>query len=146
MEGVSMLIDGRGLFFQADRGDEGGASSGSDSGSSSDSNVETTDEVSGAAFDLAAVRDLILLAHPDAIPELVAGANFGELLGSIEPARAAYQRIVESVQSTSTAAPSPTAPRAPAGGGQRQATPNVDRLSPAAKISEGLRRRQNRGS
>ena len=128
-----MLGDVRGLFLRPDSGAEGG--------NGSESNAGTPE--AGAAIDLAAVRDLILLAHPDAIPELVAGANFDELLGSVEPARAAYQRVAESVKSM---APADTAPKIPAGGGQRQASLNVEQLSPAAKISEGLRRRNHRSS
>ena len=132
-----MFRDVRGLFLRPDSGAEGG--NGSETG--------VTDAAVGRAIDLAAVRNLILLAHPDVIPELVVGANFDEMLGSVEPARAAYQRVAESVQSTATNAPTEvTAPKVPAGGGQRQVAIDLDQLSPAAKISEGLRRRHSRGS
>ena len=36
-----------------------------------------------------------LRAHPDVVPELVTGGSVAELLASVEPARAAYARIVE---------------------------------------------------
>jgi hypothetical protein len=41
------------------------------------------------------VREVVLRAHPDVVPELVAGGTVAELLASVEPARAAYARIVE---------------------------------------------------
>jgi hypothetical protein len=132
-----MFRDVHGLFLRPDSGAEGGAAT----------EPGVIDTTAGGAIDLAAVRNLILLAHPDVIPELVAGANFDEMLGSVESARAAYQRVAESVQSAATNAPTEvTAPKVPAGGGQRQMAINIDQLSPAAKISEGLRRRHNRGS
>jgi hypothetical protein len=97
-----------------------------------------------AALDLAQVRELVLLAHPDVIPELVTGATFDELMGSVEPARAAYQRAVDAIRKGQPTPAETAAPKVPAGGGQRQPNLNAEQLSPAAKISEGLRRR-NRG-
>jgi hypothetical protein len=47
------------------------------------------------AIDLAKVRDLVLAAHPDVVPEMVQGQSFDELMASVEPARAAYQRIAD---------------------------------------------------
>ena len=125
------------LFLRPDSGAEGGNLS--ESGA--------PDAPVSGAIDLTAVRNLILRAHPDVIPELVAGANFDEMLSSVEPARAAYQRVAESVQLGATDATTEvTAPKIPAGGGQRQLSINLDQLSPAAKISEGLRRRHRRDS
>jgi hypothetical protein len=119
-------------FYRPDGGDEIG-------GSGAPGSVPAAEV---AALDLAQVRELVLLAHPDVIPELVNGATFDELIGSVETARAAYQRIVESMQNANNAAPADTvAPKIPAGGGQRQLNVNMEQLSPAAKISEGLRRR-----
>ena len=40
--------------------------------------------------DLDAVRDLVLRAHPDVVPELVAGDSVAALLASVEPVRSAY--------------------------------------------------------
>ena len=66
--------------------------------------------------DLEAVRGLILRAHPDAVPELIAGESIAALVAAIEPARAAYQRVSERVQAATGAAPSaPAAPSVPAG-------------------------------
>ena len=47
------------------------------------------------AGELDLVREVVLRAHPDVVPELVAGGTVAELLASVEPARAAYARIVE---------------------------------------------------
>ena len=41
------------------------------------------------------VREVVLRAHPDVVPELVSGATIADLLASVEPARAAYARIEE---------------------------------------------------
>src|SRR5438045_3072630 len=46
-----------------------------------------------SAEDLAAVRELILLAHPDVVPELVTGTTVAELTASVAAARAAYQGV-----------------------------------------------------
>jgi hypothetical protein len=103
---------------------------------------ESVPPVDDAAIDLAAVRELVILAHPDVIPELVTGATFDELIGSIETARAAYRRAVEAIQKGQPVAGETAAPKIPAGGGPRQVSANAEQLSPAAKISEGLRRRR----
>ena len=57
---------------------------------------------------IAIVRGLILKANPDVVVDLVQGATLTELMDSVEPARAAYQRIAETVRSV--------APVVPAGG------------------------------
>jgi hypothetical protein len=45
--------------------------------------------------DLGKVRELVLKAHPDVVPDLVAGSSVDELIASVEPARSAYQRIAD---------------------------------------------------
>jgi hypothetical protein len=45
--------------------------------------------------ELALVREVVLKAHPDAVPELIGGETIADLLASVEPARAAYARISE---------------------------------------------------
>jgi hypothetical protein len=85
--------------------------------------------------DLDQVRELVLAAHPDVVPEMVRGATFDELMASVEPARTAYQRIVEEHRRASPA------PKVAVQPGQRSASPaEFDSFSPLAKISEGLRR------
>ena len=72
--------------------------------------------------ELAAVRELVLRAHPDVVPELVAGSSVGELVASVEAARAAFRRVAETV-----AAPGP--PRVAV---------DVELLPAAEKIRRGL--------
>jgi hypothetical protein len=48
-----------------------------------------------ATEELALVREVVLRAHPDAVPELIVGESVAELLASVEPARSAFARIVE---------------------------------------------------
>ncbi|MFS8531670.1 hypothetical protein [Sphaerobacter thermophilus] len=89
-------------------------------------------------FDLERIRELILAAHPDVVPDMIKGTTFDELMESIEPARAAYARIAESIRSQPS-----NAPGIPAGQPGRQTSPaHVERLSASAKIAEGLRRRR----
>jgi|SRR5579884_1957202 len=87
------------------------------------------------AEELAAVRELALRAHPDAVPELVQGASLAELLASVEPARAAYQRIAAAIMPAPAAVP----PSVPAGGAPR-AVVDPDLLPPSEKIRRGLGR------
>ncbi len=69
-------------------------------------------------------------AHPDAIAELIRGETVGEMVASLETAKAAYRRTVER-----TKAAMPVA----AGGGGRPVGVDVSKLSPLAKISMGLK-------
>ncbi len=85
-----------------------------------------------AAEDLATVRDLIVRAHPDIVPELITGTSIAELTASVEPARAAYHRIVTQPQRLAPAVPPPV----PAGGAQQIVDP--DRLPTAEKLRRGL--------
>jgi hypothetical protein len=48
--------------------------------------------------ELGKVRELVLKAHPDVVPDLVRGSSVDELIASVEPARSAYQRIAEQVR------------------------------------------------
>jgi hypothetical protein len=92
----------------------------------------TNDAPDNVADDLTTVRDLIVRAHPDIVPELVTGTSIAELTAAIEPARAAYQRIAE--QTTRQAPPVP--PSVPAGGAHQIIDP--DRLPTAEKLRRGL--------
>lgn len=80
--------------------------------------------------DLDAVRELVLRAHPDVVPEMIAGASIDALLASVEPARAAWQRIAEQTN---------PAPAVPAGGHPASAV-DPDRLSASERIRRGLAR------
>ncbi len=93
---------------------------------------ETGDQI--PTVDLGQVRDLIIAAHPDVVPEMIAGGTFDELMTSIQPARDAYQRIASQTIR-------PIAPPVAAQPGQRAAMiQEMETLSPLGKISEGLRR------
>ena len=47
--------------------------------------------------EVAMIRELVYQAHPDVVRELLVGQTLTDILASIEPARAAYQRIAEQV-------------------------------------------------
>lgn len=100
----------------------------------------------GSTVDLAAVRELVIKANPDVIPEMITGSTFEELMASVEPARAAYSRIVEQVRGQAPSGAQP--PSVPAGGspGRQTLITNVEQLSPSAKIAEGLKRRKQAGA
>ncbi len=91
------------------------------------------------AEELAAVAALALRAHPDAVPELVSGSSVAELVASLEPARAAYQRIAERVAAGGP--PGGTPPVVPAGDAPRLAV-DVEALPAAEKIRRGLATRK----
>ena len=95
-------------------------------------NDNGSDHVNDNSVDLDAVRALVLRAHPDVVPELVTGESVADLIASVEPARAAYARLAETLaQVRSEAAP------VPAGGGS-PITVDPDRLPAAEKIRRGL--------
>jgi hypothetical protein len=88
--------------------------------------------------ELAAVRELALKAHPDAVPELVRGASVAEVMASLEPARAAYRRIAEAATGQVQAPVLlPVPPAVPAGDAPRVVV-DVDRLPATEKIRRGL--------
>lgn len=91
-------------------------------------NAGTLDEVR-----LARLREVLVAAHPEAVPELIAGADFDSLLGSIEGARAAFARVREETARVAAGI-------VPRGGGTREVDPAVFAgLSPEGKIAQGLR-------
>ena len=60
-----------------------------------DEDVIVAEAVVNEVDEVALVREVVLRAHPDTVPELVVGGTLAELLASVEPARAAYARIAE---------------------------------------------------
>jgi hypothetical protein len=84
--------------------------------------------------DLAAVRELALRAYPETVPELVGGDTVEAIMGSIEPAAAAYRRIAEGVVAN---APAAVAPVVPAGSAPAVAF-DPERLPSVEKIRRGL--------
>ena len=114
--------------------------------------------------DLTKVRELVLKAHPDVVPDLVTGASVDELIASVEPARGAYQRIAEQLGSRAVVESSsreertsdfasgngsPTSdptvvqpPVVPAGGATNLTDPGD--LAPTTKIQQALAARRKR--
>lgn len=88
------------------------------------------------ATDLTAIRDLVLRAHPEVVPELIAGQTVDDLLASIEPAEAAYRRVSDTLKASATVS-SPATPSVPAGG-NRPMPVDLDRLPAGEKIRRGL--------
>ncbi|MGC4107280.1 MAG: hypothetical protein QM753_13235 [Thermomicrobiales bacterium] len=86
---------------------------------------------------LPAVRELILAAYPDVVPDLVAGTTVAELLASVDDARAAYAAVAERI-AASGSAPMPVVPVIPGGGGAPLPV-DPDRLPASEKIRRGLR-------
>jgi hypothetical protein len=123
--------------------------------------AQVTTEAPGA--DLGKVRDLVLKAHPDVVPDLVRGGSVDELIASVEPARSAYQRIADQVRGSSSettvnAEAGATVPAAtiaegattvvvqppvvPAGGATNVADPGD--LGPTTKIAQALAARKRK--
>ena len=101
---------------------------------SSTPDTETDDLApENAGSDHSAIRELVLRAHRDVVPELVEGDTVDALLASIEPARAAYHRLAASLGQ-------PATPPAVPAGGQRPMPVDPDRLSASEKIRRGLAR------
>lgn len=86
--------------------------------------------------DIAAVREIVLRAHPDAVVELISGATIPELLASVEPARAAYARVVAAAGERERYDKT-VAPVVPAGDAPAFAV-DPDHLPPVEKIRRGL--------
>lgn len=84
--------------------------------------------------DIAAVRDVVLSAYPDCVPELVQGETVTELLASVEPARAAYARVAATMPAPAAETPAP--PVVPAGGGSAVVDPGD--LPAAEKVRRGI--------
>ena len=85
----------------------------------------------GAADEIALLRELVLKAHPDVVPELVHGNTVSDMLASVPDAQAAYARIAG-------AHTQPGSPHIPAGGTVRSQPVNAETLSSMAKIRSGL--------
>jgi hypothetical protein len=115
--------------------------------------VSTPAVAEPADADLGKVRELVLKAHPDVVPDLVRGGSVDELIASVEPARGAYQRIAEQVRGRTesgdgsrkseelTSDPAVVQPPAvPAGGATNVAEP-AD-LGPTTKIAQALAARK----
>jgi hypothetical protein len=78
------------------------------------------------------LRDVLVAANPEVVPELIGGGDLDALLASVETARAAYARVKETAVRSALAA-------IPRGGGTRALDPAAYAdLSPEAKIAFAL--------
>jgi hypothetical protein len=109
--------------------------------------VTTPANVEPAGTDLGKVRELVLKAHPDAVPDLIAGGSVDELIASVEPARSAYQRIADQVRGAQPEVGNRKSeeqpPVVPAGGASNVIDPGE--LAPTSKIAQALAERRGRG-
>jgi hypothetical protein len=108
----------------------------------------TTPGQTTSGHDLTRVRELVLKAHPDAVPDLIRGDSFDDLMASIEPARTAYQRIADQLRIGAPSTPADTAPtnrppHVPAGGATTILDPAT--LTPTTKIARALDERRKAG-
>lgn len=84
---------------------------------------------------LALAREALIAAHPDAVPELIAGATPAELRASLVVAKAAFARALEAARAhLAGQAVSPGAPG-------RTLPVNAAALSPSAKIAAAIKSR-----
>lgn len=112
--------------------------------------TETTTTVAAVGVseaDLGKVRDLVLKANPEVVPELVKGGSIDELIASVTPAQGAYQQIADRVRAGSAAATTeaaaattPVPPVVPAGGTAAVVDPAT--LTPGTKIAQALAARR----
>lgn len=85
------------------------------------------------------IRDLILRAHPDVVPDLIQGETVTDLLASVEPARNAFAAAAERIRSSQ---PEPVS-TVPAGGSTGVAI-DPARLPGVERIKRGLAARTTR--
>jgi hypothetical protein len=78
------------------------------------------------------VRDLVLRAHPEVVPELVTGGTIPDLLASIEPAATAYRALAARFETT------PPLPVQVPAGAAPPAVVDPGTLSPSEKVRRGL--------
>jgi hypothetical protein len=99
----------------------------------------------GAGNDLTALREALLRGYPETVPDLVTGTSVAALLASLEPAAAAYRRVVEAARAGGTGGPAaPPAPAVPAGIGAPVAV-DPAALPATEKIRRGLAGRTKGG-
>src|SRR5688572_27862145 len=103
--------------------------------------------VENAESDLGKVRELVLKAHPDVVPDLVRGDSREGLIASVEPARTAYQRIAEAMRGGERAGGGQRGgggqpPVVPAGGAAQVSEPGD--FTPTTKIARALAERKAR--
>ncbi len=106
-----------------------------------ESNAPTPEPSAAPAPHIDAVRDLVLRAYPDVIPELVRGDTLDDLLASIESASSAYANLAARFGQPTVETPEPV----PAGA-TLPAPIDIERIPTAEKLRRGIseRLRQSR--
>lgn len=92
--------------------------------------------------DLSLVRDLVLKAHPDVVPELIGGDSVASIVASISPAQAAYSDLAAKIRASGETG-GPTTPRVPAGS-TAPVSLDPDRMPTAEKLRRGVQDRASR--
>lgn len=96
------------------------------------------------ADDLASIRDLVIKATPNAVPELVTGATVAELQASAASSASVYDRIRANIEGATGAAPTTAAtetpPAVPAGGAA--ANPDLSTLPTSELLKRGIAARR----
>jgi hypothetical protein len=100
---------------------------------------EVAGEVHG--YKIEAVRELARKAFPDAIPELIAGETYDEVMASVELARAAYARVFMEVEERQAVVKAPVVPA----GGSSAPVVDVERLPASEKLRRGVGARRGGG-
>lgn len=95
------------------------------------------------AGELSRMRELVIAANQDVVPELIAGNSLDELLASVEGAKAAYaaaygraEEHIRAAVEAEAAGIAPKIPVVPAGGGTQ--VTDVSALAPKTKIARAL--------
>lgn len=93
--------------------------------------------VQAGADELGALRERLIRDNPEAVHDLIGGNSVGELLASVDRAKAAYGAVAERVRGEAAAA-------VPAGGAPRLTAAEVEALPASEKIRRGLQQEQRR--
>lgn len=95
-------------------------------------------EASQTAAIMRRYRDLLVAANPDAVAELIQGADPDQLESSVAAAKAAFARAKEAARAELATSPTPMNP------GRREGPPaGLESAGPLAKIAWGLRDLRN---
>lgn len=112
---------------------------------------ETSGDTSRPVDDLSLVRELVLRAHPDVVPELIGGDSVAAIVASISPAQAAYSDLAAKIREAGATTSAPGSggsdtggvPRVPAGS-IIPAPLDPDRMPASEKLRRGVRERASR--
>lgn len=110
---------------------------------------ETSGDTPRPVDDLSLVRELVLKAHPDVVPELIGGDSVAAIVASISPAQTAYSDLAAKIREAgapgSGGGNTGGAPRVPAGG-ISPAPLDPDRMPASEKLRRGVRERASRAA